>query len=702
MAETVIGNYRILSEIGQGACGHVYLAQHTVLENRSVALKLMHNIPLHEHQEKNLFLQESHMLEILRHPYILPIVDAGVNEGLPYIVTEYAPNGSLRQLLRLHDDQPLPQEKALSILAQIGSALQYAHEQQVVHRDLKPENILFNAQENALLADFGLAVTLSSMSMHVTTEAGTPAYMAPEQFQGVASREGDQYALGCIAYELFTGHRVFTAPNIASMMYSHLHTDPTRPSEYNPDIALHIEQAILKALAKNRHDRHVNIAAFLIALAAPSLEAEIATYRSPVAIHNSDTKTFSQNSTLPPAMATSMETQLLVPKPHSTLSTKVLVDRDENKQSSTQHTQLIGKKPVAGRRFHLNRRLLFVALACVVALAAIVTPFLFQVQPSGTKGILAVAPPGLNTTPSTQPTPHGMRTHTTGRTTQATTNVSSQSGAAVGGTTTPTATGTAMPTTTATGTATSPVTATPIATSTDIPVTIPTSTPTPAPRVTALTLVASPASYAAAKDCTWQAAENGQHGGGTWSCAATLQNPAGTQKILNWSASSSGINKNTTSLTFSQTSGTLSPGQTTTVDFSVSLFFGSSCTSDVQNVIVAFAGPQNTIYSPWRCTAPTYTVSPLNTTTKNCQLVSGRWQCLGTVTMYSQGQVYFSAGSSNGNFTISPYPTTALLSSPNGMSSQFTVSVPATACPVTFEITYYGGDSGNTIGSFTC
>ena len=657
----------------------------------------MHNAPLHEHEEKNLFLQESRMLEVLHHPYILPIIDAGINEGLPYIVTEYAPHGSLRQLLQAHAHQPLTQEKALTILAQIGTALQYAHEQKVVHRDLKPENILFNAQGDALLADFGLAITLASMSMHITTEAGTPAYMSPEQFQGVVSREGDQYALGCIAYELFTGQRLFTAPSVAAMMYSHLHTEPTPPSQHNPTITPAIEEAILKALAKERHDRYPDVAAFLVALSAPSFVAEGAPAKTlPAVAMNERLQTLSQAPTLPPFVGTSTTaTRLIATKPVSFLQTKVLPENDKNGEQEVQPTQPLLDKTILSAKLasstHFRRRWLFVALAGVVILAAIVTPFILEFPKAGTKSTLAAVPVSTpQTTPGSQST--------------------QQSGTVVvHGTQTPQSTVTASPSTTATvsatptGTATLTPTSTSITTPTTVPTTAPDPTAVPTTAPVALQLVVSPSSYSAARDCSWQAmADNGQHGGGTWTCTATLQNPAGTQKTLNWSASSSGTTQYYSEITFAQTSGSLAPGQTTKVSFSVTTYQGSSCNSYIQNSTITFSGPSNTSNATWQCTHPTYTISPLDINTNNCTLSGGQWTCSVAATMYSQGLVYLSGSSDNSNVTFSSYPTLIILSSPSYTTAAFSVSVPATACPGTFNLSYYGGDSGNVAGSLTC
>src|SRR5205085_4875620 len=180
--------------------------------------------------------------------------------------TEYAPYGSLRDVLTRSAHKILPQEVSLAILSQVGEALYYAHQQHIVHRDLKPENILFNANARALLADFGIATTLSTNSVKYSSVMGTPSYMAPEQFQGILSKEGDQYALGCIAYELFTGCAPFSAPDFFAMGFKHLTDKPIDPSQLNPALPKHIEQAILKAMAKQREDRHSDVRAFLAAL----------------------------------------------------------------------------------------------------------------------------------------------------------------------------------------------------------------------------------------------------------------------------------------------------------------------------------------------------------------------------------------------------------------------------------------------------
>ncbi len=261
---TQIGNYRITAEINSGAFGSVYKAEHMHLKARIVAIKLLHAY-MGSSNEREQFLLEAQFLAMLEHPHILPLIDFGFSEGRPYLIAKYAVGGSLRDLLR--PEVPLPVEYTIAILKQIGQALYYAHERNIIHRDLKPENILFNEQGEALLADFGIATMLATASVkHLTTIGGTPPYMAPEQFQGIISKEGDQYALGCIAYELMTGRLPFTAPDFLSMGFKHLTESPTAPSQFNSQLPTAVEAVILKAMAKQRVERHTDIPAFLVAL----------------------------------------------------------------------------------------------------------------------------------------------------------------------------------------------------------------------------------------------------------------------------------------------------------------------------------------------------------------------------------------------------------------------------------------------------
>ena len=270
-SHSLIGKYRIVEELSSGSFGRVYRGEDTSRNNAPVAVKLLHAAHVSSQQERNGFLQEARFLTLLRHPYILQVLDVGIEQDFPYLVTEYAPNGSLLNRLQQLAPRPLPLKDVLSILRQVGQALQYAHQQNIIHRDLKPANILFHANNDALLADFGIATMLANSSAHGTA-IGTPYYMAPEQFRGTISKEGDQYALGCIAYELVTGRLPFSAPDFFALGYKHMSEIPIPPSQLNLLVPRQVDLAILQAMAKQRSDRFPDIASFMAALGVPMPE----------------------------------------------------------------------------------------------------------------------------------------------------------------------------------------------------------------------------------------------------------------------------------------------------------------------------------------------------------------------------------------------------------------------------------------------
>jgi len=277
-----VGNYRITESIDSGAFGHVYQGVHLYLSNRVVAIKILHTNYLESEDERASFLREAQFLELLKHEHILPIYDVGIDEdGFPYQVSEFAPNGSLRDAME-HHCRLLPLNEVLRVMTQVGEGLQYVHEQNIVHRDLKPENILFDVQNEALIADFGIAVLLENTRTKYVNVIGSPLYMAPEQFEGAASTRSDQYALACIAYELLTGHPPFLAKHAVTLGKLHMGEPPRPPSQINPDVPAHIERAVLRALAKNREERYPDMHAFIDAL----LRMPAGSHFAPVSAHH--------------------------------------------------------------------------------------------------------------------------------------------------------------------------------------------------------------------------------------------------------------------------------------------------------------------------------------------------------------------------------------------------------------------------------
>jgi|GEM_PF-3073411 len=283
-----IGNFQLVEELGSGSFGVVYLAHNRYVAEHTVAIKLMRAIGIASQEEQNKFLHEAGFLVKLRHPHILPMTDCGIlppvpegNGSVPYMVTEYAALGSLRQRLSKQSGKPLPMDEALMILSQVGQALQYAHQQNIVHRDIKPENILFDAPDHALLADFGIAAILPQGTINMGIISGSPLYMAPEQFAGIVSRRSDQYALGCIAYELLTGRQPFIADDFNAILIKHQMEAPVPPRQINPQIPEYVEKAILRAMAKDRMQRFDDVAAFIRALGAPTSSLATAALNGP-------------------------------------------------------------------------------------------------------------------------------------------------------------------------------------------------------------------------------------------------------------------------------------------------------------------------------------------------------------------------------------------------------------------------------------
>jgi serine/threonine protein kinase len=516
-----IGTYELLRELARGSFGRVYLARHAVLTNRIVAIKLMLSAPLSSAEKQESFLQEARFLEMLKHPHILPIIDVSFHEDIPYLVTEYEASGSLRDRLNQRLPDVFPLEESLGVLFQIGQALQYAHQQHIIHRDLKPENILFNAQGNALLTDFGISTMLSTASIKNVDNDGTPAYMAPEQFRGTISKESDQYALGCIAYELFTGHPPFSAPDFFALGFKHLMEPPLAPTIFNPQLPAHISQAVLKALAKERTNRFPDVRAFIEALQIPPRsqeatgtpsETDILTLPSSFQRAAARDLTPGPAPTAPTPFSQQEEEQkraTLLPSDTRSPSTLLAqttpsgfshrVERQQvtapgkqealsafepNQQSQTPFPQypvtpfpptmqvitpLPGKGGQSGE--HLRRRIVLIVLAASLVLVVSLGSVLFLVLPSAFSS--SNAPTGTSTQPSSTTSQTPNRTQTSKPTTSAPlTHQTAISGSGHGATATPQATGTSA--------------GAPRPTATTIPTPTPTTAPTPTPTPTPL------------------------------------------------------------------------------------------------------------------------------------------------------------------------------------------------------------------------
>jgi serine/threonine protein kinase len=269
-----LGNYRLVSLLGQGAYAEVYLGQHVRFKQQA-AIKVLHAY-LSE-QEAQHFQQEAETIATLAHPGIIRVLDFEVQDGIPFLVMDYAPNGTLRQRYPKGSLVPLP--VIVSSVKQVAEALQYAHEQKFIHRDVKPENMLVGKRQEVLLSDFGIATIVhSTSSLNASAEgtSGTLAYMAPEQIEGHPRPASDQYALGVVVYEWLCGERPFEG-SVSELIAQQLSMPPPPLRERVPAIPFEVEQVVLRALAKDPKARFASVADFATALEQVSKHALIPT-----------------------------------------------------------------------------------------------------------------------------------------------------------------------------------------------------------------------------------------------------------------------------------------------------------------------------------------------------------------------------------------------------------------------------------------
>ena len=250
-----LGNYRLLRLLGEGGQASVYLGEHIYLKSHA-AIKIRHAV-LNE-EEQTIFLQEAQTLVRLTHPHIVRVLDFALQDGLPFLVMEYASHGTLRQ--RHPRGTRLPPELLLPYVQQVASALQYIHDQGLIHRDVKPENMLLNAHDQVLLSDFGLVMLAPHLLSSEATEpmeqapAGTAAYLAPEELRGKAQPASDQYSLGVVVYEWLCGKPPFQGPFLEVAVK--LVSEPVPPlREQVLDLSPAVEEVVLRALAKEPERR---------------------------------------------------------------------------------------------------------------------------------------------------------------------------------------------------------------------------------------------------------------------------------------------------------------------------------------------------------------------------------------------------------------------------------------------------------------
>ena len=256
-----IGKYDIINEVGQGSTGRVFLS-HDPYYGRDVAIKL-YNIENEEDEHKarvtrKMFFNEAQMMGRLQHPNILPIYDAGEDNGSYYVVTEHV-HGARTLAAYCKPDNLLRVDDVVEIVFKCAKALHYAHSRGVIHRDVKPSNIMLTLDNDVRIIDFGIALVNDSDVSRIEGIAGSPSYMSPEQVQSAEiTPKSDIYSLGAVTYELLTGFRPFRANNLSKLLHQIVYATPPPIHTLRPEISEELEELVARALRKEPEQRFAN------------------------------------------------------------------------------------------------------------------------------------------------------------------------------------------------------------------------------------------------------------------------------------------------------------------------------------------------------------------------------------------------------------------------------------------------------------
>jgi serine/threonine-protein kinase len=264
-----IAGYRIEEILGRGGMGVVYRAEQPGL-GRKVAVKVIAPAHAADPGFRERFAREARLAAAIDHPNIVPVYTTGDDQGRLYLVMRYIDGANLAERLR---DGPLALAATAEIVGQVGAALDAAHEHGVVHRDVKPANVLLverpGARPHAYLTDFGITREVAATSNLTRTGGfmGSVDYAAPEQADGEAGPAADVYALGCVAFECVTGRRPFPRATDVAVLWAHANEPPPRASDLLPAVPPAVDEALLRALAKDPGRRWPTCGAFAQALA---------------------------------------------------------------------------------------------------------------------------------------------------------------------------------------------------------------------------------------------------------------------------------------------------------------------------------------------------------------------------------------------------------------------------------------------------
>ena len=275
---TVIGTliserYRLDEKIGSGGMSSVYRAFDPTLE-RWVAIKLMHRDISHDPDQLERFRREARAVARLNHPHIVTVIDAGEDDGAPYIVFEYVEGETLKERIRRLGR--LPVSEAVAYAIEIGRALECAHANKLVHRDVKPQNVLIDPDGRAKVTDFGIALSLESDGLTKTGRVlGTTDYVSPEQAMGKdVDARSDIYSLGILLYEMLTGHPPFQAETLVGVAMKHVNEPMPSLQAARPQVSAALAQVVERATEKAPKSRYADMGAMLADLEG-ALDVEV-------------------------------------------------------------------------------------------------------------------------------------------------------------------------------------------------------------------------------------------------------------------------------------------------------------------------------------------------------------------------------------------------------------------------------------------
>ena len=253
-----IGKYVIINKIGKGSTGTVYLS-HDPYYRRDVAIKVY---SIEEDSDadrarvaRKMFFNEAHMVGMLQHPNIMPIFDAGEEDGKYYIVTEHI-QGARTLAAYCRPDNLLRVDDVVEIIYKCAKALHYSHGRGVIHRDIKPSNVMLTIDNDVRIIDFGIAIVSDSEISRIEGIAGSPSYMSPEQVQSEElTPRSDLYSLGAVMYELLTGYRPFRADNLSKLLHQIVYATPPPIHTYRSDLPEELENVVAMTMQKDPDKR---------------------------------------------------------------------------------------------------------------------------------------------------------------------------------------------------------------------------------------------------------------------------------------------------------------------------------------------------------------------------------------------------------------------------------------------------------------